>query len=155
MYQDLKAYRQKPEASREPVLEARFDALCGQRTGFPSIDGVLKGMGEHRAELLRVLERPEVPLHNNLRRPSRDYVKKRKISGGTRSESGRRPGHVREPEEDVPEAGSELLGVPPGPGAGLGQIPRLAELIRQKGEEMAARKAAAAPTAEADGGAVR
>ena len=44
LYQDLKAYRQQPEPSRRPDLEARFDALCAQRTGFPSIDGVLKGM---------------------------------------------------------------------------------------------------------------
>ena len=42
-------------------------------------------------ELLRVLERPELPLHNNLSEADiRDYVKKRKISGSTRSENGRR-----------------------------------------------------------------
>src|SRR5262249_44806220 len=34
LYQDLKAYRQRPEPSRRGDLEARFDALCGQRTGF-------------------------------------------------------------------------------------------------------------------------
>ena len=38
-----------------------------------------------------MLERPEVPLHNNLSEGHiRDYVKKRKISGSTRSELGRR-----------------------------------------------------------------
>src|SRR5437762_13973318 len=48
-------------------------------------------MAAHRAELLRVLERPEVPLHNNGSESAlRDYVKKRKISGSTRSEAGRR-----------------------------------------------------------------
>ena len=30
------------------------------------MDTVLKGMTEKRADLLRVLDRPEVPLHNNL-----------------------------------------------------------------------------------------
>src|SRR3954449_1834769 len=35
LYQDLKGYRQLPEPSQRPDLEARFDALCGQRTGFP------------------------------------------------------------------------------------------------------------------------
>ena len=34
------------------VLEARFDALVEQRTGYPSIDGVLKEMREHKADLL-------------------------------------------------------------------------------------------------------
>jgi hypothetical protein len=43
LYQDLKGYRQHPEPSRRRELEARFDAFCGQRTGFPSIDGVLEG----------------------------------------------------------------------------------------------------------------
>ena len=91
LYQDLKTYRQKPEESQKPLLEAAFDALCGERTGFPSIDGVFKEMKDHRADLLRVLERPEIPLHNNLSEGHvRDYVKKRKISGSTRSTSGRR-----------------------------------------------------------------
>ena len=44
LYQDLKGYRQQPEPSRRKDLEARFDTLCAQRTGFPSIDGVLKGI---------------------------------------------------------------------------------------------------------------
>ena len=61
LYQDLKHYREEPDAARRPVLEASFDALVGQRSGYPSIDGVLKEMREHRADLLRVLERPEVP----------------------------------------------------------------------------------------------
>jgi hypothetical protein len=48
-------------------------------------------MHANKAELLRVLERPELPLHNNLSETDiREYVKRRKISGGTRSEDGRR-----------------------------------------------------------------
>ena len=127
LYQELKGYRQRPEPSRRGDLEARFDALCAQRTGFPSIDGVLKGMSTHRAALLRVLERPEVPLHNNLSEGHlRDYVKKRKISGSTRRELGSPgQGHVREPEEDVPGVGSQLLGLSPGPRAGSGSNPPL------------------------------
>src|SRR5262249_14902296 len=59
--------------------------------GYPSVDGVLKEMAAHQADLLRVLERPEVPLHNNVsERHIREYVTKRKISGSTRSEAGRR-----------------------------------------------------------------
>jgi hypothetical protein len=48
-------------------------------------------MYENKKELLLVLERPEIPLHNNLSESDiREYVKKRKISGSTRSEMGRR-----------------------------------------------------------------
>ena len=127
LYQDLKGYRQQPERSRRQDLEARFDALCAQRTGFPSIDGVLKGMSRHRAALLRVLEQPEVPLHTNLSEGHlRDYVKTRKISGGTRSEPGRQgAGHIRQSEENVPGVGSEFLGLSPRPRAGSGSNPPL------------------------------
>jgi len=38
-----------------------------------------------------VLERPEIPLHNNeSERDIREYVKRRKISGSSRSDDGRR-----------------------------------------------------------------
>ena len=48
-------------------------------------------MYENKKELLLVLERPEIPLHNNLSENDiREYVKKRKISGSTRSAMGRR-----------------------------------------------------------------
>src|SRR5262249_15447148 len=82
-YQDLKAYRAKPAAAQRPALEARFDALVEQRTGYPSINTVLQTMRERKADLLRVLERPEVPLHNNgCESDIREFVKRRKISGG-------------------------------------------------------------------------
>jgi hypothetical protein len=45
---------------------------------------------KNRNELLLVLDRPEIPLHNNLSENDiREYVKRRKISGGTRSDLGR------------------------------------------------------------------
>jgi hypothetical protein len=38
-----------------------------------------------------VLEHPEIPLHNNgAENAIREYVTKRKISGGTRSDTGRK-----------------------------------------------------------------
>jgi hypothetical protein len=146
LYQDLKGYRRRPEPSRRPDLEGRFDALCGQRTGFPSIDGVLEGMKAHRSALLRVLERPEVPLHTNLsERHLRDYVKKRKISGGTRSESGRRSRDTfASLKKTCRELGVTFWAYLQDRVRGAGQVPRLADLIRRKAEEAAARKAGAA-----------
>src|SRR5512135_145462 len=149
LYQGLKGYREQPEPSRRSELESRFDVLCGQRTGFPSIDGVLKGMRTHRAALLRVLERFEVPLHTDLSEGHlRDYVKKRKISGSTRSESGRQ---ARDTFASLKKTCRELevnfWAYLQDRVRGVGQIPRLTELIRQKAEEMAAREAAAAPLA--------
>ena len=146
LYQDLKAYRQQPEPSRRGDLEARFDALCGQRTGFPSIDGALKGMRAHRAALLRVLERPEVPLHTNLSESHlRDYVKKRKISGRTRSELGRQARDTfASLKKTCRELGVNFWAYLQDRVRGVGQIPRLADLIRRKAEQTPARKAGAA-----------
>lgn len=45
---------------------------------------------DDKKKLLLVLDRPEVPLHNNSSENEiRDEVKKRKISAGTRSKNGR------------------------------------------------------------------
>jgi hypothetical protein len=146
LYQDLKAYRQRPASSRRADLEARFDALCTQRTGFPSIDGVLEGMRAHRAALLRVLERPAVPLHTNLSEGHlRDYVKKRKISGGTRSELGRQARDTfASLKKTCRRLGVNFWAYLQDRVRGVDQIPRLADLIRQKAEETPARKATAA-----------
>jgi hypothetical protein len=92
LYRDLKKYREQPDPVDKPTLQARFEVLVNQPTNFPaSIGQVLKEMREHQDDLLRVLERPEVPLHNNgMESDIRGYVKVRKISGSTRSASGRR-----------------------------------------------------------------
>jgi hypothetical protein len=146
LYTGLKAYRETPDPMACEALGKQFDDLVTQRTNYPSIDGVLKGMAADRAKLLRVLERPEVPLHNNLSEGHiRDYVKKRKISGSTRSELGRR---ARDTFASLKKT-SRRLGVNfweylQDRVRGLGQIPRLADLIRQKAEETDARKAPAA-----------
>jgi hypothetical protein len=149
LYQGLKGYRQHPEPSRRQDLEARFDALCSQQTGFPSIDGVLKGMHKHRAALLLVLDRPEVPLHNNLSEGHlRDYVKKRKISGSTRSDLGRQARDTfASLKKTCRRLGVNFWAYLQDRVRGTGQIPRLADLIRQKAKEMAARKVVAASQA--------
>ena len=54
------------------------------------LDRLLARLHRHRAALLRVLERPEIPLHTNgSANDIRACVTKRKISGGTMSEAGR------------------------------------------------------------------
>ena len=90
-YQRLKAYRVSPTPRRKARLERDFDRLFQQRTGFPALNEALRKIHAKKENLLLVLEHPELPLHNN---PSesdiRQYVKKRKISAGTRSDLGRR-----------------------------------------------------------------
>ena len=137
LYQDLKAYRVQPDAAQKPVLEARFDALVEQRTGYPSINGPLKEMRDHKADLLRVLERPEVPLHNNAEESDiREFVKRRKISGGTRSDAGRRCRDTfASLKKTCRKLGIRFWDYLQDRVRGLGTIPRLADLIRQKARQ--------------------
>jgi regulator of replication initiation timing len=91
LYRDLKAYQVEPTPEAKQALSDRFDTLCATRTCFTSLNLALKRMDHNKSELLLVLERPDLPLHNNLSEGDiREYVKRRKISGGTRSEEGRR-----------------------------------------------------------------
>ncbi len=89
-YRDLKAYRREPTRRRRAELRARFDRLFGRRTGFVVLDRLLARLHTHKPELLRVLDRPEIPLHTNgSENDIRAQVTRRKVSGGTRSDTGR------------------------------------------------------------------
>ncbi len=91
LYEDLKGYKQAPDNQNKAKLETRFDALFSTQTHSESLNAALQRLHSNKSELLLVLERPEIPLHNNLSENAiREYVKRRKISGSTRSESGRR-----------------------------------------------------------------
>ena len=91
LYVELKAYKATPSASTKTELQTRFDAIFTQKTPFETLNQTLKRIYRNKSELLLVLERPDVPLHTNGSECDiRDYVKKRKLSGGTRSDLGRR-----------------------------------------------------------------
>jgi hypothetical protein len=156
LYAGLKAYREAPSPMACEALGEQFDDLVAQRTDYPSIDGVLKGMAVDRAKLLLVLERPEVPLHNNLSEGHiRDYVKKRKISGSTRSGLGRRARDTfASLKKTCRRLGVNFWAYLQDRVRGLGQIPRLADQIREKAEEATARKAPAAQSPGPDGAVV-
>ena len=90
LYADLKKYKRRPNKQAKRALAQRFDGLCSQKTRYQTLNQLLRRLHQNKAELLLVLERPEIPLHTNAsERDIRDYVKKRKVSGGTRSELGR------------------------------------------------------------------
>jgi hypothetical protein len=89
-YADLKAYQASPGNSRRLALRTRFDRIFRRRTGFTTLDRLLARLHANKAELLTVLDRPETPLHTNgSENDIRCQVTRRKISAGTRSDSGR------------------------------------------------------------------
>jgi hypothetical protein len=89
-YADLKAYRANPGKARRLLLRVRFDRIFRRCTGFTTLDRLLKRLHANKAELLMVLERPDIPLHTNgSENDIRCQVIRRKVSAGTRSDAGR------------------------------------------------------------------
>ena len=91
-YQELKQYQQQPSHEISLSLQSKFDEVFGRcyiRHGL--LNSVLNQIRNHKIELLQVLDCPKFPLHNNAAETDiREYVTRRKISGGTRSELGRK-----------------------------------------------------------------
>ena len=90
LYEGLKAYKLKPNTSDKDRLKHLFDQIFTQTTASATLNLALKRIYNNKSELLLVLDRPDIPLHNNCSENAiREYVKKRKISGSTRSQTGR------------------------------------------------------------------
>lgn len=91
LYAMLKEYKESPMDEKKVCIECFFDEIFTRKTCFESLNLALKRIHKNKSELLLVLDRPEIPLHNNLSENDiREYVKKRKISGSTRSSTGRK-----------------------------------------------------------------
>ncbi|MGB7546855.1 MAG: transposase [Terracidiphilus sp.] len=89
-YADLKAYRTDPTPRRARELRARFDRIFLRTTGFATLDRLLQRLHANKAELLMVLDHPEIPLHTNgSENDIRCKVTKRQVSGGTKTDIGR------------------------------------------------------------------
>jgi Transposase IS66 family len=89
-YADLKAYRAAPTSRRRSEMRARFDRIFLRTTGFATLDRLLQRLHANKAELLMVLDHPEIPLHTNgSENDIRCQVTKRQVSGGTKTETGR------------------------------------------------------------------
>jgi hypothetical protein len=90
-YAELKAYKLAPSEEKKAALAELFDRIFTEKTCFVSLNLALVRLFKNKAELLLVLDRPDIPLHTNgSERDIRGYVQVRKISGSTRSDLGRR-----------------------------------------------------------------
>src|SRR5713226_723090 len=133
-YGSLKEYKLAPSPQQAEVLRARFDRIFKRgATGYVMLDRLLRRLFRHKDALLRVLDRPEIPLNTNASENDiRAFVTKRKISGGTVSPNGR---DARDIMLGLAKTCMKLkLSFYDFLGARLGlpgtQIPYLAELIR-------------------------
>ncbi len=137
-YADLRAYRATPTAHRREELQARFDRIFVRHTGFATLDRLLRRLHANKAELLKVLDHAEIPLHTNgSENDIRCQVTKRHVSGGTKTEVGR---DCRDAFLGLGKTCRKLgisfwnylgdrFGVPGAPA-----VPRLAEVIRCRGQ---------------------
>ena len=91
LYDSLKNFKEQPDGRKKAAIEAQFDKIFTQKTCFASLNNALNRLYRNKPELLRVLDFPDIPLHNNTSENDiRDYVKRRKVSGSTRNDLGRR-----------------------------------------------------------------
>jgi hypothetical protein len=89
LYRQLKTYRALQTAELRASIQATFDELFQRKTISASLGLVLKKIFSQKNELLVVLDHVDVPLHNNGSETDiREYVKRRNVSGGTRSITG-------------------------------------------------------------------
>lgn len=134
IYKDLKTYKENPKESLVQVIERQFDEIFQQTTTSFSLNHQLKKTCEKKQELLKVLQRPETPLHNNTcETDARSAKIKLKISGGTRSDLGK---EVRDIFLSLKQTCLKLkinfIAFLQDRVRGLYVIPKLADVIRQR-----------------------
>jgi hypothetical protein len=90
-YAELKRFKASPNETQQKILKQQFNEIFTQKTSYATLNSALIRIHNNKEKLLVVLDRPGIPLHTNGSETDiRDYVKKRKVSGGTRSNEGRR-----------------------------------------------------------------
>jgi len=102
------------------------------------LNQALKRIYNNKQELLLVLEYPEIPLHNNeSERDIREYVKRKKISGSTRSDSGKKSRDTfTSLKKTCRKLGISFLEYLYDRISKTNQVPLLTDLIRQKATSM-------------------
>ena len=67
-----------------------YNQLIAMQSQSPGVKAVIASLAEHREELLKALDHPGLPLHNNGSEGAlRSVVKRRNISGSTKSPAGK------------------------------------------------------------------
>jgi hypothetical protein len=88
-YRELHAYREQPTPAERERLTARFDEVFTPDQDYYSLDQRIEKTRAKKTELLKVLDHPEIPLHNNpAELGARGRVRKRDVSFGPRTAAG-------------------------------------------------------------------
>jgi hypothetical protein len=89
LYDRLKEASKKQ--SGKEVFHKMYDELVKMRTMSSEINAVIDNFGAYREEMLKALDHPDLPPHNNdSERDIRGVAKRRNVSGSTKSDHGRK-----------------------------------------------------------------
>ena len=138
LYDDIEAYCLAPTETRKAQITQDFNHWVTTQVDYPDLQYELGKLHRAREELLLVLEYPWLPLHNNLsERQIREYVKRRKISGGTRSTLGQRCRDVfASLKKTCKLHGVSFSRYLKDRISGVGIIPQLSDLVRGKSAQL-------------------
>jgi len=88
-YTELLKYQREPTQKKKVELGIQFDELFSAITGYEDLDDRIALTLAKKTELLRVLEQPQLPLHNNAAElGARVQARVRDVSFQTRNEKG-------------------------------------------------------------------
>jgi hypothetical protein len=88
-YTELLKYKHEPTLEKKVDLSTQFDKIFSTITGYEELDDRIAKTLTKKTELLRVLEQPCVPLHNNAAElGARAQARVRDVSFQTRSDAG-------------------------------------------------------------------
>lgn len=143
-YEALKTYKKHPTVPQQTELSKHFDEIFDKVYGSQKLNQLLTHTRSRKEGLLLVLKHPFLPLHNNdCERDIREYVKRRKISGSTRSEAGRRARDTfTSLKKTCKKLGVAFWDYVRDRLVSGGKIPRLADLIEKKSREFIVSQAA-------------
>ena len=89
LYRDLLDYRNQPDPAQATALQASFDQLFSEKSGYQQLDECKERTLKKREPLLMVLSHPEILLHNNpAELGARQRVRKRDVSLQARTHEG-------------------------------------------------------------------
>lgn len=133
-YRDLQAYQRSPSPPAAARLRRAFDEIFTCRTGYRDLDDRLAKTCAHKDALLRVLDKPYLPLQNNpAELAARQRVRKRDVSFGARSPAGLRSWDILQTIiATAKQLGVNVWHYLHDRVSGTYALPALADLIRQR-----------------------
>jgi hypothetical protein len=139
-YTELLKYKHAPTPEKKVELAKQFDEIFSTTTGDEDLDDRIAKTLDKKSQLLRVLEQPHIPLHNNAAElGARVQARVRDVSFQTRSEQGTKiKDAFMSINQTAKKLGMSFYDYVYDRVAGQFKLPSLADLIAQKAQAVQA-----------------